>query len=224
MPKYTRHVWLDWEVEFLRRHYADALTVDLATVLGLPANRILAKANALGLHKSVALIAETARERSTRPDHGSKATRFKPGLVPANKGLRRPGYAPGDMAKTQFRPGNKPHTWVPVGSFRVVPDGQLEQKFSDDPGPPNARWRSYAALVWEAAHGPVQPGHVVAFKPGMSTTDPELVTVDRLECLTRSELMARNTVHAYGPVIASIAQLRGAINRQINKRIKEANA
>lgn len=37
-------------------------------------------------------------------------------------------------------------------------------------------------------------------------------------------LMARNSVHQYGPVIASIAQLRGAINRQINKRIKEANA
>lgn len=173
-----KRFWLQWEEEFLRERYATTLTVDLAKALHCTATRVLAKANAMGLKKSLVLIAATARERITRPGHGGQATQFKPGLVPANKGVKHPkGWAPGDMAKTQFKKGNKPHTWVPVGSFRVNPDGILEKKFSDNPGPPTARWRNYAALVWEAVHGPVPPGHAVVFKPGQHTTEPALLTI-----------------------------------------------
>jgi hypothetical protein len=214
-----RRYWLAWEVEFLRRTYADSLTADLARVLGMPQRSVLAKANALGLHKSVEVIAEVARERSRRPDHGGRAHQFRTGHTTWNKGTHfDPG---GRSAETRFKPGSKPHTWVPVGSYRVTADGALELKTGDDPGPYTVRWTPVARLVWEAAHGPIPAGHSVVFKPGMRTTDPELLTVDRMECLTRQQLMARNTVHQYGPLVASIAQLRGAINRQINKRTKD---
>lgn len=75
MGKYTLHRWAEWEQEFLRRHYADALTVDLAAVLGVPAKRILAKANAMGLKKSISLIAETAREQLELLGHNEKVNR-----------------------------------------------------------------------------------------------------------------------------------------------------
>ena len=57
----------------------------------------------------------------------------------------------------------------------------------------------------------------------MHTTEPDQITADRVECITRAENMRRNTYHRYGPEVAKLVQLRGAINRQIRKREKEQN-
>lgn len=109
-----------------------------------------------------------------------------------------------------------------MGSFRVTDDGLLEQKYSDDPGPPKARWRSYARIVWEREHGPIPAGHVVAFRPGQATADPPLVTLDRLELLTRRQLLGRNSVHTiYPPELARLVQLRGVLTRAISDRSKK---
>jgi hypothetical protein len=98
----------------------------LAEVLGMRLRRVLAKAkaNAMGLKKSKALIAETARERTCRPEHGSRATQFKPGM--------------------------RPHTWVPVGSYRIVEGPVLERKVNDLPGLNAVRWKPVSRVVWEA--------------------------------------------------------------------------
>ena len=218
-----KRFWLRWQEEFLRQHYADALTVHLAQVLGTSVKRVLAKANAMGLRKSVELIAATAAERTRLPGHGGQAHQFKKGLVPWNKGTHF--KAGGRSAETRFKPGARPHTWVPVGTFRVTPDGCLEKKFSDDAGPPRARWRNYALMVWEAEHGPVEKGCVVVFKPGMKTTDPALVTLDRLECINRQQLMQRNSYHTnLPPELARVVQLRGVLSRAINQRAKKEAA
>lgn len=213
-----RRFWQPWEEQFLREHYADSLTVHLAEVLGVSIKRVLAKANSMGLKKSVALIAETARERTSRPDHGSRRTRIQPGQAPWNKGTHF--VAGGRSAETRFKPGTRPHTWVPVGSYRVV-EGMLERKVNDLPGPNTVRWKPVSRLVWEAAHGPVPPGHTVVFRPGRKTTDPALITLDALECISRDELMRRNSIHRYPPELVEIHRLRGALNRQINRLTKE---
>lgn len=44
--------------------------------------------------------------------------------------------------------------------------------------------------------------------------------LENLECISRRELMLRNTVHRHGPEIAALSQLRGALKRQINRRTK----
>lgn len=122
--------------------------------------------------------------------------------------------------KTQFKRGTVPHTWVPVGSVRVV-EGVLERKFSNVPGAPHLRWRPVARLVWEGAHGPVPAGHVVAFKPGMHTTELDLITLDRVELLSRAELVRRNSIHHWPPELADVARLRGSLKRAINRKMKE---
>ncbi len=48
----------------------------------------------------------------------------------------------------------------------------------------------------------------------------EHITLDRLECITRRENMARNTVHNLPKELARLVQLQGAVKRQINKRSK----
>lgn len=217
-----RHRWLPWQEELLRGHYATSLTADLAEVLGVPPSRVLAKANAMGLHKSRELIAEIARERSVRPEHGGRRTRFRPGQLPMNKGTKGVMGVQEACRATQFKPGNLPHTWVPVGSYTINGDGVLDRKISEEPGPRHKRWKPVTRLVWEAAHGPIPAGHAVVFKPGRASTDPELITLDAIELLTRRELMARNTLHAvYPPDLVRVAQPRGLLTRTINQRQKE---
>lgn len=216
-----RHIWKGWEVEFLKKNYADSLTADIATVLGIPAKRVLAKAHALGLHKTKELIAQTARARTQKPAHGSRATQFAKGLRPWNTGLKGVTGTQAACRATQFKPGARPATWVPVGSFRVVEGDILEQKFADEAGPPGRRWKAYARIVWEQANGPVPEGHAVVFRPGKKTTDPALVTLDAIELVSRADLVRRNSIHRYPDELRSVMRLRGQINRAI-KQAEEA--
>ena len=217
-----RQPWSEADIELLRRHYADSLNADLAKALGRPIERVAAKAHSLGLRKSPELIAETARQRMADPSHRARATQFQPGRAPVNKGIKHPpGWSPGRMAATQFKVGDRPHTWVPVGSLRVK-DGYLERKVSEEPGSPSKRWHGVHRLVWEAANGPMPAGHVIVFKPGKQTTDLAAITLDAVELVSRAELMARNTRHNYGPEINELIGLRARITRQINKRTEGA--
>ena len=213
-----RHRWTDDQVEYLRRHYADTLTVDLAAALGLRAGRILAKANALGLRKSAALIAETARQRTLTPGHGSLGSRIQAGAVPWNKGIKGQRVS---MA-TEFKPGNRPASWVTVGSYRVNADGYLDRKVTDEGGP-SQRWKPVHRLLWIDAHGEIPAGHIVVFKPGRRSAELAQITLDAIELVTRAENMRRNSHHTnYPPELRTLVQLRGALTRQINRKAEEA--
>jgi hypothetical protein len=221
-----RRYWTPAEEALLRERYATTRTDELARQFGRPAGQVLRKANSMGLSKSRDLIVQMLREAVERPDHPSRAHRLKKGHVPANKGIKRPpGWAPGRMAEGQFKPGLKPHTWVPVGSLRIVNNKnggpELQRKVNDDPGPSSVRWKPVARLVWEAEHGPVPDGMIVVFRPGMRTTDPDLITIDRLDCITRIDLMRRNSVHNLPPEFAEVARLKAVLHRAINTRAKK---
>lgn len=224
----SRHIlppkrfWTEAERELLRQHYATMRSADLAALLDRPLGSVHQHAGKLGLRKSIELIAQMARERTQRPGHGSVRTRIQPGSTPWNKGTKGLAGTQEACRATQFKAGQRPHTWVPVGTFRVVEGDILEQKFADEPGPPKMRWKAYTRIVWERANGPVPDGHLVAFKPGRKTTDPDLVTLDALELVSRVELMARNTFHNLPKPLAQLVQLRGVLNRQINRKAKEA--
>lgn len=219
-----RRPWTEVELELLRRNYADSLTSDLAIVQSRPAGSVHQKAAVLGLAKSAAFIADTARERSARPDHGGRKTRFQAGQASWSKGTKGVVGVQEGCRATQFKKGRPAHearNYLPIGSLRLSKDCYLERKVTDDPAlAPARRWVGVHRLVWEAEHGPVPSGHAVAFLPGRRTAELEHITVDALELVSRAELMRRNTYHQYGPEVAKVVQLRGAITRQINKRDK----
>ena len=218
-----RKQWSLMELTLLRANYADSHTSDIAEVLGHSVSAVHRKANKLGLFKSPEQVAAMAREAMQNPNHGGRGNCFKKGIVPANKGLKRePGWSPCNMASTQFKPGNAPHTTLPLGSHRVNPDGYLEVKLTELPGPYTMRWKPVHRLVWEAANGPIPQGHVVAFKPGRRSTDLTAITLDAVELLTLAQNLARNSIHNLPKPLAYLMQLRGVLNRQINRRSKQA--
>jgi hypothetical protein len=221
----TRRPWTPTELTLLHEHYADSRTADIAAALDRTVGQVYQAAERYGLRKSDAYLRSADAYRLRRGSNVGARHRFKPGHVPANKGVKHPpGWAPGNMAAHQFKPGAKPHTWVPVGSLRINSDGYLDRKVNDKPGPSSVRWKPLHRLTWEAAHGPVHAGRVVVFKPGRNTTDPKLVTLDAVECITRRELMQRNTMHNLPKPLAQLVQLRGVLNRAINQRLKTDGA
>lgn len=225
MTKSSRHRFTPADDELLRRNYADSLTGDLATVLGCSVDAVLRRANRLGLKKNRELIAQVARERMLDPAHPGRAYLIQPGNVPANKGKKMPpGWVPGRMAESQFKKGNKPQTWLPVGSYRISPDGYLERKVNDLPGNNCVRWHPVHRLVWEEVNGPVPDGHMVAFKPGRRTSELKLITLDAVELISRAQNMARNTIHNQPGPVREVMRLRGTLKRAINRKVKEQGA
>lgn len=213
-----KKLWNGVEIEILRRYYPDLITRAIADALGRTERQVYAKAKALGLKKSAEYLASPASGRldGKRGESG----RFRKGHTPANKGLRRPGWASGRMAETQFKPGRpatEARNYVPIGATRVTRDGILERKVTDDPSiVPARRWVPVTRLVWEAVHGPVPLKHVVRFLPGMATTVEEEITADRLECISLAENMRRNTLHRYPKEITDLIRARAVLNRRIN--------
>jgi hypothetical protein len=76
-------------------------------------------------------------------------------------------------------------------------------------------------LVWQLHHGDIPEKHHVAFKD-RSEGSKEKVVIENLELLSYAEMMRRNSYHTNLPKeFAVLVQLRGAIQRKINRRIKD---
>lgn len=217
-----RRFWTDAEVETLRRLYPDYTADVVARVLKCGTKRVHAKAKELGIGKSEAFKASDRSGRILRgKQHPSMvATQFKAGLTPWNKGAAY--EAGGRSAETRFRKGSKPHTTLPIGSYRINRDGHLQRKVSDASGSNSKRWRCVAELVWVAANGPLPPKHIVVFKPGMRTAVLEEITLDKVECISLAENGRRNHPRSKSPELARLYQLKGAITRQVNRINREA--
>lgn len=204
----------------LRELYPDTPTAHVARRLRRTVAATYGRADKLGLNKSAEYLASPAACRLRRGDNPGVAFRFPKGHVPANKGLRRPGWGPGRMKETQFKKGVRRGVAVrlykPIGTERISKDGYLERKVNDGL-PLQARWRAVHLVVWEAAHGPLPRGHAIAFKNG----DKRDIRLDNLECITRAELMARNTVHNLPKPLAQTVQLLGALRRKINRKARK---
>ena len=221
-----RRRWMDDEVEFLRAAYPMENTALIARTLARNVSQVHQKAVALGVLKLREVIAADARANSAKPGHGGQRTQIKPGNVPWNKGLRGSTGNHANSRGNWFKPGTlNGHALahaMPIGSYRVNGEGYLDRKVSDQHGAPNLRWQPVHRLVWIEAFGPVPDGHIVVFAPGCKTSVLDQITVDKLQCITRQQLMQRNTVHAkYPPEVARLAQLRGVLTRQINRKAKE---
>lgn len=225
----SRHInaprfrWTPEREQMLRKLYPDMPAQLVAQALGCSLGPVYSKATLLGLHKSAAFLASQLSGRIQRGQRDPRmtATQFKPGVVPHNKGVPGSTGLHPNCRATQFKPGRKPEearNYLPIGSHRLSKDGYLERKMTDDPAlVPARRWKPVARIVWEAAHGPIPPGHLVVFRPGMFSNVLEQITVDRLECISQAENGRRNAPTVRHPEVARLIQLKGAITRQVNR-------
>jgi hypothetical protein len=212
-----KRLWSKADDRLLRRLYPHQSTAAVATRLRRTVGAVYQRAQILGLAKSDAYLRSPLAGQFRPGSHVGKAHQFLPGHVPANKGLRRPGWGPGRMKAHQFKPGVRQGVAVrlykPIGAERVSKDGYRERKVNDDL-PLQARWRAVHLLVWEAAHGPVPAGHAIVFVNG----DKADIRLDNLACIPRADLMRRNSLHRLPPSLVQTIRLLGAVKRQIRRR------
>lgn len=188
--------WSEKDKAYLRKKYPSEATSKIAAALGRTAVSVYQRAVNLGIAKSPEYIARHCRMQ--KGVSVGKRFQFPPGHVPANKGLRRPGWAPGRMATTQFKSGERSGValklWKPIGTQRISKDGYLEIKVNDG-FPLRRRWRAAHLILWEAEYGPVPESHAVVFRNGNKRD----IRLENLELIRRSELMRRNAIHNLPP-------------------------
>lgn len=205
--------WTPSDDAIMRDRYPSTPTKALVVELGASERAIYARASLLGLKKSAEYLAS---EVAGRLGHGKgSACRFLPGQTPWNKGTNF--VAGGRSAETRFKPGQRPHTWNPIGHERITKDGYRERKISDT-GITRNDYVGLHILLWREFYGDIPTGHAVVFRD----KNKENIAINNLECVSRAELMRRNSYHNnYPKDVQLLIQLRGAVNRQINQR-KEA--
>jgi hypothetical protein len=200
-----RTFWTDDEVAQVKALYADMPTQDLAKRLGRSDRAVYQAALKFGLKKSAQYM-QTQKPGRFDGIRGG-ASRFTKGQAAWNKGIKGLDLSGG---KGQFTTGHMPTNHRPVGSTRLDKDGYQMIKTAE----PN-KWELLHRVVWKEAHGSYPPkGKAIVFKDG----DKLNCVPGNLEMISRIDLMKRNSVHNLPKELAELVQLRGALNRQINKR------
>lgn len=218
----TRKEWTAAEDRLLRRHFPHERSAAVAERLGRSVNAVSMRAHAMGLRKSVAFLSGAMSGRlRAGGNQASISTRFKPGDTPWNKGVPGATGLHPNCVRTHFkagvRQGRAAQLHQPVGATRLVDGGYLSIKISDE-GPFHRRWRYAHLIAWERVNGPLPAGHAVVFRNGDKTD----IRLDNLELITRAQLMRRNSHHGrVPPEVSRLIQLRGALNRQINRKERQ---
>ena len=204
------------EDQVIRDNYLTMPVKTLAAKIGRSFTGIMGRLKAMGLEipeqirverKAIGMIKTghvSFNKGKKQTEYMSKAaikktlaTRFKKGQLPHNA----VGFKNGDISIRQCHPrtGGKSYKWIRVGL---------------------GKWELFHLHIWQKKNGKLPKGHCLWFKDGDSMN----CTLKNLELITRAENMKRNTIHNYPKELVQVTQLRGALNRQINKHIKKLSA
>ena len=204
----ARAFWSPEEDAALRRIYPSKTAEECARWIGRSVSAIHDRATKLGLRKSREWIAEQSRLRMADPNHPGRKTQFRAGQAAWNKGAK--GLQLGGDAGW-CKPGEMPHNWKPIGTYRTTANGYLERKIADT-GCSRRDFVPVHHLVWRMHGGTVPRGHALVFRDGDKTN----TDINNLELITRRELMARNTRHRLPPELNQVISLKAALTRRIN--------
>jgi len=152
-------------------------------------------------------------------------TEFKKGHIPWNvrhheeflEKLKSPRAH--RMKLTQFKKGNQPHNWKPVGTISIRKHDYKESK----PAykyikikEPNV-WMKYHNYIWEKENGKISKSHIIRFINGDSMD----CRLENLRLIDRAQNARLNSNYNTDKYIATImARKRGKFNGEIDKKLR----
>lgn len=120
-----------------------------------------------------------------------KAFRYKKGNVPANKGTK--GLTKANV--TSFKPGQKPHNTVPIGTEVLRCDGYVYRKIAETK-PARFGWKQVHHIVWEKHHGKVPEGYRVVFldqnRLNIDVNNLKLVPIGHMATINHQRLLTQD--------------------------------
>lgn len=147
----------------------------------------------------------------------TKCGQFLKGNVPANKGVKMSKEDYAKRKSTMFKKGCKPINVNNIGHKRLSKDGYIYIKTSNTrlSSGFNSNYELLHRVIWREHNGAIPEGYNVQFKDG----DRKNCNIDNLYLISRADQMKNeNSPHVkYPKEIVELMQLKGAINRQINK-------
>ncbi len=210
-------IWTKGLEDKLIELYPNNLTQDIADRFQMKLCTIRNAAHRLGLKKDKAWISKIARERTLDPNHGGRKFLFQKGSIPKNKGLKQSDYMSKESIekskKSRFKKGNKPHNafkdWEEV--LRKDSNGKSYWRIKVQ-GSKRLVYKN--VWLWELHNGKIPKNHVVVFKDG----NTQNCIIENLECISRVELMNRNTIHQYPEELKETIRLKNKINKKIKEK------
>ena len=197
--------------QFIREHVAGTYNKDLATMVNekFGTNHTQTSSSDLKYQMCGRSGIDAGIKKG---EHLSRATEWKKGHVPINKGTK--GMFPNAGGATRFKKGQRPHNYRQVGTEVKNSDGYWKVKVAD----PNI-WKMKHVLVWEQEHGPVPEGMVVTFLDG----DHDHCTPDNLALISMEANIRRNQMHLYGdtPELGKAAVATAEIIALVRRRRKK---
>lgn len=200
--------WTSVQDDMMRAFYPNNTMATMKALTGRSECSIYNRVFVLKLKKSEAYLASPAACRLRRGDEVGKAYRFKKGQQVWNKGMK--GLSFEGSKPTQFKKGSKPSNWKPVGHIRLTVDGYYEMKMAEG----MQQFKLLHRVIWERCNGAIPKGQICIFIDGNTKN----LEVTNLALMTKVQNMKRNSLHSYPKELAELIQLRGALNRQLNKR------
>lgn len=164
------HFYSDEEINYLREISYGKSNVEIAELFNKKFN----------LNLNIKAIASTRKRHNITTGRNGY---FPKGHIPINKGKKKM-WKGGE--ETQFKKGNKPHNWVPIGSERITKDGYIQIKIQD--GKFQHNWRGKHILIWEEHNGALPKGHAILFGDG----DNRNFDINNLILVSRKQLLKLN--------------------------------
>jgi hypothetical protein len=201
-----RKKWTPSEIKTLKKLYPNTRMPEMQAALGKSKSAIYYKADHLGLRRSPEYM--QMQWDSQKGINNNPATNFPKGLIPWNKGKKYQAHP--NTLRTSFAKGHLPHNTAEgdgVRRKRTSAGGHWFQRVA------LGKWVEVKTLVWEAENGPIPPKHVLRFIDG----DPDNLALENIECIHRSQNMARNTVHQYPEEVKQQIRALAGFKRKLNK-------
>ncbi|WP_370214815.1 HNH endonuclease signature motif containing protein [Mesoflavibacter profundi] len=136
-------------------------------------------------------------------------SQFKKGHISHNKGKTLDDFMTPEQKqqflKTSFKKGQQPHNTKQPGYQRYTPDGYIEVRVKE------GGFMLKHRLIYEKLKGAIPKGYNVVFKDG----DKRNFNIDNLECISSGELMRRNSISNYPPVLRQSMRLIKQLNKEL---------
>ena len=204
------------EDQFLRDNYLTLDLVQMGEALNRNHTSIHGRLPRLGLKIPAEITLERLQKSFKRLQDSGLTHQFKKGIILHNKGKKMSAEQYEKSKATMFKSGQLPANTIYFGKpylhTRTRNDGYVERIWFIQEGA--SKRSAYLAYLCRQ-NGIDLTGKKPILKDGFDHS--RAPTFEDIIIVTNAENMRRNTVHRYPPEVVKLCQLKGALQRQINK-------